>query len=52
MKEEIAKTLFDKATAYDEENYKANKANFADTTKITYQMLDIEQLRNVVQPIN
>ncbi|MCQ2262210.1 MAG: hypothetical protein MJZ42_03535 [Bacteroidales bacterium] len=52
MKEEIAKTLFEQASVYDEERYKNNKENFADTTKITYQMLDIEQLRKVVQPIN
>lgn len=52
MKEEIAKTLFEQASVYDEERYKNNKENFADTTKNTYQMLDIEQLRKVVQPIN
>lgn len=52
MKLAVAHTLFDRASEYDKDNYKANKAFFADTSKISYQQLDIEQLRKVVQPIN
>ena len=48
----VAKALFDKATEYDRETYTANQTNFANPEVITYQQLDIEQLRNLVQPIN
>ncbi len=47
----IARSLFEKAKAYNTETYQANLANFADSTKIGYQQLDIEQLRKTVQPI-
>ena len=48
----VARSLFDKATEYDRETYNANREHFADSSAITYQQLDIELLRNQVQPIN
>ena len=47
----MAKSLFDKASEYNRENYEANRQHFADTTSISYQQLDIEQLRKIVKPI-
>ncbi|MBQ9417605.1 MAG: hypothetical protein IJU19_03395 [Bacteroidales bacterium] len=52
LKLAVARNLFSKATDYDRETYQANLAHFADTASITYQRLDIEQLRQSVQPIN
>lgn len=52
LKMDLAKALFEKATTYNADTYNANKAAFSDTTKITYQQLDIELLRKMVQPIN
>lgn len=52
LKVAVAKSLFDKATEYDRETYLANQPHFADTNTITYQQLDIEQLRTQVRPIN
>lgn len=52
LKLAVARTLFKRASEYDQDSYRSNKSNFTDTTKITYQQLDIEQLRNFVQPIN
>ena len=52
LKLNVARSLFDKASQYDRETYNANRAHFADPDAITYQQLDIEQLRKVVQPIN
>ena len=52
VKRAVAASLFEKASEYDRETYQANRANFADTTVINYQQLDIEQLRTLVQPIN
>ncbi len=52
LKKTIARSLFDKASEYDRDTYKANREHFADTASITYQQLDIEQLRKLVQPIN
>lgn len=52
LKRAVAKSLFDKATEYDRETYQANREHFADSAAITYQQLDIEQLRRSVQPIN
>lgn len=52
MKRCVSRAIFDKATIYNQENYEANKAAFADTANTDYQMLDIEQLRRFVQPIN
>lgn len=47
----IAKSLFEKAKAYNNETFLANRNNYTDSTKIGYQQLDIEQLRKKVQPI-
>ena len=52
LKRIIARSLFDKASQYDLETYNANRTNFADTAVITYQQLDIELLRQQVQPVN
>ena len=52
LKRAVAQSLFEKATEYDRETYQANRTHFADTASITYQQLDIEQLRKAVQPIN
>ncbi len=52
LKTAVARSLFEKATEYDRETYNANRAHFADSASITFQQLDIEQLRQVVQPIN
>ena len=47
----LAKSLLEKAKVYNDDTYQANRNNFADTTNITYQQLDIEQLRSKIQPI-
>ena len=52
LKRLVARSLFDKASEYDRESYNANREHFADSNAITYQQLDIELLRNQVQPIN
>ena len=52
LKRAVARSLFDKASEYDRDTYNANRDHFADTASITYQQLDIEQLRKQVQPIN
>ena len=52
IKLSVARSLFDKASEYDRETYTANREHFADSNAITFQQLDIEQLRQVVQPIN
>lgn len=52
LKLAIARTLFNKAKAYNVDNYKANKALFPDPSKITYQQLDIENLRRYIQPVS
>lgn len=51
LKLAVARSLFDKASEYNRENYEANRQHFADTNSISYQQLDIEQLRKIVQPI-
>ena len=48
----ITKTLFLKASEYNIEQYKNNQRFFADSNSFTYQQLDIESLRKVVQPIH
>ncbi len=52
LKIDVARSLFDKASVYDQDTYNANRQHFADTSSITYQQLDIELLRSQVQPIN
>lgn len=48
---ELAKTLFEKATEYDQERYEQNKPLFEDPETLTHQMLVIDDLRKVVRPI-
>ena len=52
LKRAVARSLFDKATQYDRETFEANHDNFANPAVISYQQLDIEQLRTQVSPIN
>lgn len=52
LKRAVARSLFDKASQYNREQYETNRAHFADSTMTTYQQLDIEQLRSMVRPIN
>lgn len=52
LKRTVARSLFDKATEYDRETFNTNRTHFADSASISYQQLDIEQLRKIVQPIN
>lgn len=51
LKVAAAKTLFQRATEYDKNNYEANKKYFTEPSRINYQILDIENLRSLVQPI-
>ena len=48
----VARSLFDKASLYNQETFQANRQHFDDPSAITYQQLDIETLRQYVQPIN
>ena len=48
----VARSLFDKASQYNQETYLANRDHFADPSAISYQQLDIQTLRQQVQPIN
>lgn len=52
LKQTIAHTLFERASAYDRETYEKNKQYFLDPENTQYQMLDIELLRKQVQPIS
>ena len=52
LKKAVSRTLFDRASKYNQESYDNNRKLFADTTAITYQQLDIDKLRPLVQPIN
>lgn len=48
----VARSLFDKASEYDRETYESNRENFTNPSNISYQQLDIQSLRQQVQPIN
>ncbi len=52
LKIAVARSLFDRAVNYKVESYNQNKALFNDPDNTSYQQLDIEQLRRMVQPIN
>ena len=52
LKIAVARALFEKASSYNRDTYNANKTLFADSNAISYQLLDIEKLRQIVQPIN
>lgn len=48
----VADSLFIRASDYCKEDYAQNRALFEDSSNITYQKLDIEELRRYVQPVN
>ena len=48
----VALSLFEKASQYNLDNFRANQQYFADPASISFQQLDIETLRQTVQPIN
>ncbi len=49
---QVARALFDKAAEYDRETYNNNRDHFSDPSAIGYQQLDIQTLRQQIQPIN
>ncbi len=51
LKQEVSNNIFKQAGEYDKERYAANRELFIDTTQQGYHILDIDQLRKVVQPI-
>ena len=51
LKMNVARSLFEKASVYNSDEYNANKTHFEDSTNLSFQQLDIEQLRKLVQPI-
>ena len=52
FKRAVSHVIFVKASDYNVENFSNNKALFAKSDNVQYQMLDIEVLRKTVQPIN
>ena len=48
----VALSLFEKASEYNLDNFRANQQYFADPASMSFQQLDIETLRQTVQPIN
>lgn len=52
FKRAVAHGIFVKASAYDMDNYKANKKYFEEADNLQYQQLDIETLRKVIQPVS
>lgn len=51
VKHQVADALFEKASNYDVDAYNTNKKYFQDPGNNQYRELDIEKLRQVVQPI-
>ncbi|KWW31644.1 MAG: hypothetical protein AUK63_338 [bacterium P3] len=51
LKRCVSRAIFVKASTYNRDSYQANKSAFADPTDTSYQQLDIEQLRQYVQPV-
>lgn len=49
---QVAQSLFTKASQYNTETYNQNRNHFSDPDNISYQQLDIENLRSLVSPIN
>lgn len=49
---QVSRSLFDKASQYNTETYNQNRDLYTNPNSISYQLLDIEQLRPLVQPIN
>ncbi len=52
VKHQVAEALFAKASNYDVDAYNSNKKYFQDQSNNQYKELDIEKLRQLVQPIN
>lgn len=52
MKIALARSLFNIATKEQVENFKNNKVHFRDTTQMGFQMLQVDELRRIVQPIS
>ncbi len=51
LEETLGANLFEKASQYNRESHQANRRHFADPDNIAYQQLDIELMRQHVQPI-
>ena len=51
VKHQVADALFEKASNYDVDAYNTNKKYFQDPTNNQYRELDVEKLRQLVQPI-
>ena len=51
IKKAVSNNLFDRASEYQKDNYKANKSLYTDNAQQTYQMLVIEELRKQIAPI-
>ena len=51
VKHQVADALFTKASSYDLDAYNSNKKYFQDPTNNQYRELDVENLRQLVQPI-
>lgn len=51
LKISIARSLFQRATDYDNDQFSQNKQHFENPDESTYQMLVVSDLRKVVQPI-
>jgi len=51
LKHAVSHNLFLRATEYNSKNYQQYKKLFYDENESQYQMLDIERLRSIVQPI-
>lgn len=52
LKLALAHALFLRASDYQRESFEANQSLFADTTQTGYQLLPVEELRKIVQPIS
>ena len=51
LKHAVANVLFDRASEYEKDNFMNNKALYADSSQMTYQMLVVDELRKQVSPI-
>lgn len=51
IKKSVSGTLFNKASVYQMENYMTNLSNFNDSSKLSYQILIIDELRKKISPI-
>lgn len=51
IKHQLADALFVKASKYDVDDYNSNKKYFQDSNNNQYKELDVEKLRQVVQPL-